>query len=76
MRELRDKLLCELMDYSKGELTRDSLSIIDTLAHACKNVCKIMMMMEVSGEKAEYYEKSGHEVIDELEKVVERLKSM
>jgi hypothetical protein len=35
-----------------------------------------MMMMEESGEKAEYYEKSGHEVIDELEKVVERLKSM
>ena len=76
MKELRDKLLCELMDYSKGELTRDSLSVIDTLAHACKNVCKIMAMMEESGEKTEYYEKSGHEVIDELETVLEKLKSM
>lgn len=72
MNELKNKLMAELKDYSHRELTRDSLCTIDTLAHALKNILKIEYMM---GETKDY-EKEGSEVIEELETVLEKLKSM
>jgi hypothetical protein len=72
MKELKDKLMSELKEYGHGELTRNTLEIIDTLAHALKNVMKIELMCNES----EDYEKSGSEVVDELEKVLEKIKSM
>lgn len=45
---------------------------LDTLAHALKNVMKIELMCSESQD----YEKSGSEVVDELEKVLEKIKSM
>ena len=71
MNELKNKLMAELKDYSHRELTRDSLCTIDTLAHALKNILKIEYMMGTTD-----YEKEGSEVIEELETVLEKLKSM
>ena len=40
---LKDMLCHELEEYGKlPELSLTSLATIDTLAHACKNVCKII----------------------------------
>lgn len=73
MKELKEKLMSELMDYSKRELTINSLDTIDKLAHALKNVLRIE---EYCKDDPVDYEKSGHEVISELETVLEKLKNM
>ena len=44
---LKEMLCKELSDYGKdGGLTLSSLGTIDTLAHACKNICKIIESKE------------------------------
>lgn len=41
--ELKDMLMKELEEYgSKGELSAGTLEIVDKLAHAAKNLCKII----------------------------------
>ena len=54
MHELKNlkRMLCEeLESYAKRDsLTQNSLEMIDKLAHACKNVCKIIE----DGENEEY----------------------
>ena len=40
--ELKDKLCNELKKYSDKEVTKESLEVIDTLAHATKNLDKII----------------------------------
>ena len=41
--ELKDMLMKELEEYgSKGELSAGTLDIVDKLAHATKNLCKII----------------------------------
>ena len=72
MHELKEKLMNELLDYSKGDITHGTLEVIDKLAHALKNLCKIEMMW---GECTDYA-KEGSEVISELETVLEKLKNM
>lgn len=73
MHELKEKLMRELIEYSKGDLTHGSLEVIDKLAHALKNVCKIELMYK---DDPEYYEKSGTEVVDALKAVIEKIENM
>ena len=40
--ELKERLIDELKDYGKKDLSSNNLQYIDTLAHAAKNVCKII----------------------------------
>ena len=40
--KLKEKLVSELEEYGKKDLTMGSLDVVDKLAHAAKNVCKIM----------------------------------
>ena len=40
--ELKEHLVDELKDYGKREISSGSLDMIDKLAHAAKNVCKII----------------------------------
>ena len=40
--ELKEKLMAELEDYGKGELSAGSLEIVDKLTHTIKNLCKII----------------------------------
>ena len=40
--ELKERLVDELKDYGKMEMTSANLEKIDKLAHAAKNVCKII----------------------------------
>lgn len=40
--ELKERLIDELGSYGKKELSAGNLQVIDTLAHAAKNVCKII----------------------------------
>ena len=42
LHELKEKLLDELKRYGKGDLSAGSLDIIDKLAHATKNLCKVI----------------------------------
>ena len=46
--ELKEKLMKELAEYSQGELSTGSLDVIDKLAHAIKNICKVCEDMEGS----------------------------
>lgn len=46
--ELKEKLLKELADYAKSELSTGTLEIIDKLAHAVKNICKVIEDSEQS----------------------------
>lgn len=55
--ELKDMLCKELEEYGrKGELTAGSLEIVDRLAHAIKNIHKIIEAYE---EEGEYSQRSG-----------------
>jgi hypothetical protein len=51
--ELKEKLIKELSDYAKGELSTGSLDIIDKLAHATKNISKICEETEGSNRSYE-----------------------
>ena len=49
--KLKELLMEELKDYGqKGELTPGSLEVIDKLAHATKNICKIIEDCEAEEE--------------------------
>lgn len=52
-------ILChidELCEYGQKDLSQDSLKVIDTLAHAAKNVLKVMEGCEGGGSYAYYDE--------------------
>lgn len=40
--QLKERLVDELKEYGKKEMTSGTVQMIDTLAHAAKNVCKII----------------------------------
>lgn len=42
LHELKERLIDELKDYGKKDISSSNLQYIDTLAHAAKNVCKII----------------------------------
>ena len=54
--ELKDRLIDELKDYGKRDLSNGSLDMIDKLAHAAKNVCKII---DDSDDGSGYYSRTG-----------------
>ena len=56
MKMLFDKLCDELCEYGQKDLSQDSLKVIDTLAHAAKNVLKVMEGCEGGGSYAYYDE--------------------
>lgn len=57
MNGLFEKLCDELCEYGQKDLTQDSLKTIDTLAHAGKNVLKIMEgCEEMEGGSYAYYD--------------------
>ena len=56
MNMLFEKLCDELCEYGQNDLTQDSLKTIDTLAHAAKNVLKVMEGCEGGGSYAYYDE--------------------
>ena len=56
--ELKEKLVDELKDYGKMEMTSSNLEKIDKLAHAAKNVCKIID--ESDEGNSGYYSRTGH----------------
>ena len=55
--ELKEKLVDELKDYGKMEMTSANLEKIDKLAHAAKNVCKIID--ESDDGNSGYYSRTG-----------------
>lgn len=56
--ELKEKLMKELAEYSQGELSTGSLDVIDKLAHAIKNICKVIEDSEGSSYDGGSYEGS------------------
>lgn len=53
--ELKENLCDELESYADKGINASNLQVIDTLAHATKNVCKIIE----SAEEMEYSERGG-----------------
>lgn len=53
--ELKEKLLDELKEYGGKEMSAGSLDVIDKLAHATKNLCKVIEAYEEEG----YSERGG-----------------
>ena len=53
--ELKDRLLQELEEYGKKELSAGTLDVVDKLAHAVKNLCKIIEMKEDEDEDSGEY---------------------
>ena len=53
--ELKEKLMDNLEDYSKKEMTASNLEIVDKLSHTIKNLCKIIE----DAEESEYSERGG-----------------
>ena len=47
--ELKERLLDELKEYGKHDLTGSNLEVIDKLTHTIKNLCKIIDDGEYSG---------------------------
>ena len=47
--ELKEKLMKELNEYASQEMSAGSLEVIDRLAHAIKNICKIIESAEDEG---------------------------
>ena len=57
IKEIFEKLCDELCEYGQKDLTQDTLKTIDTLAHAGKNVLKIMEGCEkMEGGSYAYYD--------------------
>jgi len=54
--ELKEKLCKELKDYSRKDITAGSLTMVDTLAHALKNIDKVIDHYE---EEEEMYSSAG-----------------
>jgi hypothetical protein len=55
--ELKERLIDELKDYGKKDLSSGTIGMIDTLAHATKNLCKIIEDSE-EGNSGYYPERS------------------
>ena len=47
--ELKEKLMKELEEYGKKDLSAGTLQAVDTLSHAIKNICKIIESAEEEG---------------------------
>lgn len=58
--ELKKQLLEELEDLSKKPLNASSLEMVDTLAHATKNICKIIEACEEEEESSRRSYRSGY----------------
>lgn len=60
--ELKERLIDELKDYGKKDLSGSTLQAVDTLAHATKNLCKIIEDSEMDGNSGYYpysYDRHG-----------------
>lgn len=57
--ELKDKLIKELEEHGRKDLSAGGLEVVDKLAHATKNLCKIIEDMEDSGEYSGRYYGDG-----------------
>lgn len=54
--DLKDRLVKELESYGKkGDLSAGSLDVVDKLAHAAKNLCKVIEDAEDSGYSSRGY---------------------
>ena len=64
--ELKEKLMKELEEYGKQELTAGSLEVVDKLSHAIKNICKIIEAYETEedysmrGGNSNRYSRTGY----------------
>ena len=54
--ELKDKLVKQLEKDAEDKLTSENLKEIDTLAHAAKNLCKVIESCEDEEYSGRYYE--------------------
>lgn len=57
--ELKEKLIKELGDYGSKEISSGSLEVVDKLAHAAKNVAKVIECCEDEEYSNAYYDYDG-----------------
>lgn len=56
--ELKDRLMDQLKDYGKRDVSGSTLPVIDSLTHTIKNLCKIID--ESDDGNSGYYSRTGH----------------
>ena len=57
--ELKEKLMDELNEYARKEMSAGSLDVVDKLAHTIKNLCKIIEDVEQYSEEGGSYAGGG-----------------
>lgn len=58
--ELKEKLCDELKEYGGKDLSAGTLDVVDKLAHAVKNIDKIIEVYEDDGYSSRSYDGMGH----------------
>ena len=58
LHDLKERLLDELKDYGKRDMTASNLGVIDTITHTIKNLCKIIEDEGYSGYYPHVYDGS------------------
>ena len=53
--ELKEQLIDELCEHGEKGITKESLHEVDTLAHAAKNLCKVIEACEDDMHSGRYY---------------------
>lgn len=56
LHELKDKLISELKKYGSKDMTASTLETVDKLAHAAKNVCKVIESADGYSERGMSYD--------------------
>lgn len=58
LHELKEKLISELKKYSSKDMSASTLEMVDKLAHAVKNLCKVIEDMDGYSDRGGSYEGS------------------
>ena len=66
LHELKERLIDELKDYGRKDLTSSNLDVIDKLTHTVKNLCKIIEDEGYSGYYPHVYSDGAYRTRDSM----------
>ena len=66
LHELKERLIDELKDYGRKDMTSSNLDVIDKLTHTVKNLCKIIEEEGYSGYYPHVYSDGSYRTHDSM----------
>lgn len=66
LHELKERLIDELKDYGRKDLTSSNLDVIDKITHTVKNLCKIIDEEGYSGYYPHVYSDGAYRTRDNM----------